>query len=155
MDHATLILTQERDACAARLANMEAAVRQERAKFRSLEDALIRLGVSIEPANKTNSARLFNGLTLKDMVLTILDEAGRGLKTSDIKENLDSQGRVTDANSVMSTLSRLKTDGAAVKGTDGLWYSSIGRSVPQEVDETPVDPLAPYYDASSDSGEVL
>ncbi len=104
----------------------------ERAKFRSLQEALAVLGAAVDGGStKPTGARLFNGQTLKDLVVAVLAESATGLRGPDIKEKLDVAGRVTDLNSVQSTLSRLKFDGLAYKGDDGRWYTGSGPEAPE------------------------
>jgi len=116
-----MLIRAERDAIKAALAEAETRVREQRANLKAMEDALTVL--TGEPLPATSGPRaIFPSRKLKDLAKEIIHSAERGLKTTDILEELDRRERPTDLNSLLSTLSRLKTAKDAYKHADRHWY---------------------------------
>lgn len=114
MNHAVQILIAQKAEISQEIEVLQDRLREARAKVKSIDEALVRLG-------SDETELLVGSKALKDLVAELVETHDEGLTPREISEKLSTAGRPTSPQSVSSTLSRLKAEGIADSTPSGRW----------------------------------
>lgn len=114
MNHAVQILIAQKSEISLEIEALQDRLREARAKVKSIDEALVRLG-------SDDTELLVGSKALKDLVAELVETHDEGLTPREISEKLSTAGRPTTPQSVSSTLSRLKAEGVADSTPSGRW----------------------------------
>lgn len=153
-NHAVEILLKERQAVAADVADLNARLRENKAKMKELDEAIAQLGGECIADVPHTTRRISNGTTLRDLVLNQLPDEGadNGPSPNEIARILTNSGRETTNTSVSATLSRLKNDEGIVVKIDGQWFKKINAGNVIVAAEKNEGPAGPSDDGETSSG---